>query len=165
VVPTAIVSPTGPTVFSSRLYGYTVTVPAGWIPATALLRWDGTGQPGPGAESDQFDGPGNLSAWAFGGPFSGDLADFVTDRIAANARDHADTCPLDAPELRESLRIGGQQWVLLGWDCGALINQAVTVRAGMAYAFTFRDFGIRAASDFADRAIFRSILDSVELPD
>jgi hypothetical protein len=164
VSPSAAASPSGPTVFTSPLYGYTVTVPAGWISAPAILRWDGKRQSGPDAESDKFAGPESLSAWGFAGPFSGDLAGFVTDRIAANARDHADTCPVDALEINEPLQIGGQRWVLLGWNCGALINQAVTVRSGVAYAFIFRDLTVRAASDPADRAIFQSILDSVELP-
>jgi hypothetical protein len=164
VSPSAAASPSGPTVFTSPLYAYTVTVPAGWIAAPALLRWDGTRQSGPDAESDKFGGPKSLSAWGYAGPFSGDLAGFVTDRIAANARDHADTCPVDALEINEPLQIGGQPWVLLGWNCGALINQAVTVRAGVAYAFNFRDLAVKAAADPADRAILQSILDSVELP-
>jgi hypothetical protein len=157
-------SPSVPTVFTSPLYGYTVTVPAGWITAPAVLRWDGTKAPGPDAESDRFAGPAQLSAWVIGGPFSGDLAAFVTDRVAANDRDHSDTCPVAEPEINEPLQIGGQPWVLLGWNCGAVINQALTTRAGTAYVFTFRDLGVKAATDPADRAIFLSILESVELP-
>ena len=151
---------------SSRrsLYDYTVTIPAGWIAAPAVLHWDGKRQPGPDAESDKFAGPDGITAWAFAGPFGGDLAALVTDRIAANARDHADTCPVPEPEVNEALQIGDQPWVVLGWNCGASINQAVTVRGGMAYGFTFRDFDVRAATDAGDRALFRSILDSVELP-
>lgn len=164
VSPSVAPSPSGPTVFTSPLYGYTVTVPAGWISAPAMLRWDGTKQPGPDAESDKFDGPESLSAWGFAGPFSGDLAAFVADRIVANARDHSDTCPVAEPEINEPLQIGGQPWVLLGWNCGALINNAVTVRAGVAYEFTFRNLAVKAASDPVDRALFLSILDSVELP-
>ncbi|TME13466.1 MAG: hypothetical protein E6I65_00915 [Chloroflexi bacterium] len=161
---TAAASPTGPTVFTSPMYGYTVTIPAGWLAAPALLRWDGIKQPGPDAEADKFAGPEQLTAWAFAGPFSGDLAAFVTDRITANARDHSDTCPRATPEINEPLPIGGQAWVLLGWNCGALINNAVTVRAGVAYEFAYRDLGIEAATDPADRALFQSILNSVELP-
>jgi hypothetical protein len=146
------------------MYGYTVTIPAGWLAAPAVLRWDGTKSSGPDAESDKFAGPAQLTSWAIAGPFSGDLAAFVTDRIAANARDHSDTCPRATPEINEPLQIGGQPWVLLGWNCGAVINQALTFRAGVAYVFTFRDLGVRAATDPADRALFMSILDSVELP-
>lgn len=165
IMPSTAASPSGPIVFISPEYGYTVTAPSGWIVAPALLRWNGTNQPGPDAESDKLAGPRKLTAWAFAGPFGGDLAAFVADRIAANARDHADTCPADALKTNEPLEIGGQPWVLLGWDCGALINQAITVRGSVAYAFIFRDLDVRAATDPADRAIFLSILDSVELPD
>ena len=150
--------------FTSPLYDYSVTVPAGWISAPAILRWDGIKHPGPEAETDQFVGPGDLTAWAFAGPFTGELTAFVADRIVANARDHSDTCPVAEPEIDEALQIGGRSWVLLGWNCGALINTAVTVRAGVAYTFTFRDLDVRAATDPVDRAIFLSMLDSVELP-
>jgi hypothetical protein len=164
ISPSAAASPSGPTVFTSPLYGYTLTIPAGWISAPAIVRWDGKRQSGPDAESDKFGGPDRLSAWGFAGSFSGDLDGFVTNRITANARDHADTCPVDALEINEPLQIGGQPGVLLGWNCDALINQAVTVRSGVAYAFVFRDLAARAASDPADRAIFQSIIDSIELP-
>ena len=157
-------SPSGPTVFTSPLYGYTVTIPAGWLAAPAVIRWDGTKAPGPDAETDKFGGPEKLTAWATAGQFSGDLAALVTQGIAANARDHSDTCPVAEPEINEPLQIGDQAWVLLGWNCGALINGAFTVHAGVAYVFTFRDLGIQAATEPTDRAIFQSILDSVELP-
>jgi hypothetical protein len=163
-LPSAAAPPSDPTVFTSQLYGYTITIPAGWVSAPAIVRWDGRRQPGPDAETDKFGGPGQLSAFGFAGPFSGNLAALVSDRKAATARDHADTCPVPEPEATEPLQIGGQRWVLLGWDCGALINTAVTVRDGVAYVFTYRDLGIRAATDAADRAIFRSMLDSIELP-
>jgi hypothetical protein len=164
VSPSATASPSGPTVFTSPLYGYTVTVPAGWTSAPAIVRWDGRKQPGPDAESDKFGGPESLSAWAFAGPFSGDLAAFVADRVVATARDHSDTCPVAEPEINEPLQIGGQSWVFLGWNCGALINYAGTVRAGVAYEFVFRDPAVKAATDPVDRALFLSILGSVELP-
>lgn len=162
--PSVSASPSGPTVFTSPLYGYTATIPGGWLTAPAVIRWDGTKSSGPDAESDKFAGPEQLTAWAIGGPFSGDLAAFVTNRIAANARDHSDTCPVAEPEINEPLQIAGQPWVLLGWNCGAVINQALTLHNGVAYDFTFRDLAIEAASDPADRALFLSILDSVELP-
>ena len=164
ISPSPAASPSGPTVFTSPLYGYGVTVPAGWIAAPALVKWDGTRSSGPDAESDKFAGPEQIMAWAIAGPFSGDLAAFSTNRIAANDRDHSDTCPVAEPEINEPLQIGGQPWVFLGWNCGAVINQALTVHGGIAYSFTFRDLGVKAATDPADRALFLSILDSVELP-
>ena len=159
-------SPSGPTVYTSPLYGYTIALPGGWTVGPARIRWDGASAPGDDFSSvDRFVGPERLSAWGFAGPFSGDLAAFVSDRIAATARDHSDTCPVAEPEINEPLQIGGQPWVLLGWNCGALINTAVTVRAGVAYAFTFRDLAVVAASDADDRAIFEDLLSSVTLPD
>jgi hypothetical protein len=165
VAPSATPSaPAGPTVFTSPLYDYTITIPTGWIAAPAVVRWDGTKAPGPDAESDKFVGPGRLSAWAIAGPFVGDLEAFTADRIAANARDHSDTCPPDAFQVKEPFRIGDQPWVFLGWNCGALINEAITIRGGIAFAIVFRDLAVEAATDPADRAIFQSMLDAVELP-
>ena len=161
----AAASPSGPTVFTSPLYGYNIALPGGWTVGPARIRWDGASAPGDDFSSvDRFVGPERLSAWGFAGPFSGELGAFVSDRIAATARDHSDTCPVAEPEINEPLQIGGQPWVLLGWNCGALINTAVTVRAGVAYAFTFRDLAVVAASDPDDRALFLSFLGSIELP-
>lgn len=162
--PSAAATLSTPTVFTSPIYGYTVTAPAGWIVAPALLRWDGTTQSGPDADADKLAGPRKLDVWAFAGPFGGDLAAFADNRIAANARDHADTCPADAFKTNEPFEIGGEAWVLLTWNCGALINQAITIHGGVAYAFVFRDLDVRAATDPVDRELFLSILDSVELP-
>jgi hypothetical protein len=164
VSPSPVDSPSSPTVFTSSLYGYTITIPAGWVSTPAITRWDGKNQPGPDADTDKFGGPEQLSVFGFAGPFRGNLAAFVLDRITATARDHADTCPVAEPEINERLQIGGQQWVLLGWNCGAVINIAVTVRNGVGYVFTFRDLAVQAATDPVDRAIFRAMLDSIELP-
>ena len=68
------------------------------------------------------------------------------------------------PEVNEPIDIGGQPGVFLAWNCGAVINNAVTVRAGVGYVFTLRDLSIRAATDPADLALFRSIFDSVKFP-
>ena len=156
-------APPSPTTFTSRLYGYSLRLPPEWAAAPALLRWEGRLQPAFGdPEVDNFGGPAKLAALAFAGPFDGDLDAFVRDRVAANARDHSDTCPPDALEVNEPVDVAGQHGVLLGWNCGALINQALVVRDGMAYAFTFRDLGKPAASDPTDLAIFQSILATVQ---
>jgi len=163
VVPSAAIPV--PTAFTSPLYGYTATIPAGWAVAPAVLRWDGKNQPGPDADTDKFGGPDQITLFAFAGSFTGDLDAFVTDRIAATHRDHSDTCPIAKPDVNQPFQIGGQAWVLLAWDCGGLINQAVTVHKGVAYSFVFRDLAIKAATDPADDRLFQSILQSVRLPD
>ena len=154
-----------PTTFTSRLYGYSLQLPAEWAAASALLRWDGRLQPAFGdPEVDNFGGQAKLAALAFAGSYGRGLDAFVRDRIAANARDHSDTCPLNALQVNESIAIGGETGVLLGWNCGALINQALVVRDGTAYAFTFRDLGRASATDPTDLAIFKSILETVRFP-
>jgi hypothetical protein len=160
-----LASPEGPTHFTSQVYGYALTLPPGWSSRPALSGWDGQSQPAFGGdEVDSYLGPGDLIISSFAGSFSGDLQAFVDDRIAANVRDHADTCPPESLQVNEPISVAGQAGVLLGWDCGGLVNQAVTVRNGVAYAFGFRDLGIKAARDPTDLAILRSFLDSVELP-
>ena len=54
--------------------------------------------------------------------------------------------------------------MLLGFDCGILINSAVTVHDGMAYVFGFRDPSVHAATDPTDRATFLALLKSVTFP-
>ena len=163
--PGTLPSPTGPSLFVSPLYGYSLTLPAGWESFPASTRWDGQTQPGFGdADTDGFDGPRQIVMLAFAGSFSGTVQDLADNRIAANARDHSDTCPPDALQVNEPIDVAGQAGALLGWNCGALINEALTIRDGVAYSFTLRDLGIRAARDPTDVALLQSILDSVQLP-
>jgi hypothetical protein len=151
--------------FTSPVYGYAITLPAGWQVRPAEVHWTGTIQPGFGeVDVDSFTGPGRLSVAGFAGPVAGDLAALVNDRIAANARDHADTCPSNALEVNQPIRMAGTNGTLLGWNCGALINQAMTVKDGVAYVFSFRDLAIQLAIDPNDTAIFQALLDSVVLP-
>ena len=153
-----------PTVFASPLYHYSVTLPAGWAAAGAVFPWDGKTAPGQEEpEVDKFGGPPSASMWAFAAPVSVDLKGFVKDRIAATARDHGDDCPAP-PEVNEPIRIGGRAGTFIAWKCGILINQAVIVRDGVGYSFVMRDFGVAAATDRADRALFEQLLDSVAFP-
>jgi hypothetical protein len=50
--------------FTSRHYGYTEALPAGWLPAAqATQQWDGTGAPGDqDSVVDLFQGPGGVEA-------------------------------------------------------------------------------------------------------
>jgi hypothetical protein len=153
-----------PSSFTSPLYGYRLTLPAGWTAAPAILRWDGKTQPGSEEPVvDKFGGPRSASAFAFAAPVALDLAGFVQDRIAATARDHGDTCPT-GPEVDEPIMIDGQPGVFLAWNCGILINLALTVHGGTGFAMTMRDLGVRAATDPTDRALLDTLLASLAFP-
>ena len=163
--PSTAASPAaGPTSFTSPIYGYSLTVPAGWkvIPATAA--WDGTGAPFHDVpEADQFIAPGGESAWFFGAPTTKDLAGRVKESIAANAAAHGNTCPA-VPEINDPIKIGSEPGRLLGYNCGILINNGLSVHKGVAYQFGFRDTSIHAATYPPDRAVFLALLASVKYP-
>jgi hypothetical protein len=153
-----------PTTFASTTYGYSLMVPAGWTSIQASVAWDGSGAPFSGdAEADQFVSPVAASAWAYAAPTTKDLAGYVQERIAATATAASATCPA-APELQDPIDIGGEPGTLLSWDCGILINIAVTVHNGTGYLFGFRDPAVHAATDPADRATFLELLRSVGFP-
>ena len=163
--PTASPTPAASTTpFTSKTYGYSLTPPAGWTTIQATAKWDGKGAPTHDVpEADQFISPGPASAWFFGAPTSKDLAAREAERVAANAKDHGDTCP-PVPESQDPIEIGGEPGVLSSYDCGILINTAVTVHDGVAYVFGFRDPAVHAASSPDDRALFLGLLESVKFP-
>ena len=114
--------PASPTSFTSKTYGYSLTVPAGWTAIQATAAWDGKGAPFHDVpEADQFVGPAAASAWFFGAPTTKDLAARVKESIAANAAGHGNTCP-PVPEIQDPIEIGGEPGILLGYNCGILIN-------------------------------------------
>ena len=155
----------GPTPFTSTTYGYSLTLPAGWTAIQATKAWDGTGAPFHDVpEADQFVGPGAASAWFFGAPTKKDLAARVKESIAANAAGHGSTCP-PVPEIQDPIEIGGEPGTLLGFNCGILINNAITVHDGVAYLFGMRDPSVHAATDPADRVTFVELLKSVDFPE
>jgi len=163
--PTASPTPAASTTpFTSKTYGYSLTPPAGWTTIQATAKWDGKGAPTHDVpEADQFISPGPASAWFFGAPTSKDLAAREAERVAANAKDHGDTCP-PVPESQDPIEIGGEPGVLSSYDCGILINTAVTVHDGVAYVFGFRDPAVHAATSPDDRALFLGLLESVKFP-
>jgi hypothetical protein len=154
-----------PTSFTSKTYGYSLTVPAGWTVIQASAAWDGKGAPFHDVpEADQFVGPAAASAWFFGAPTTKDLKAKVNESIAANAASHGNTCPA-VPDVQDPIQIGSEPGVLLGYNCGILINTGITVHKGIAYLFGFRDPAVHAATDPADRAAFLELLKSVQFPD
>jgi hypothetical protein len=151
-----------PTSFTSPLYGYSLTVPTGWSNTPATKVWDGTGSSSGDPSNDRWGSAGD-SMWGHTEPFTGDRGAFADEQVAATVEFHSDTCP-DPPEVTEEVTIGGQPGTFLAWDCGILINEAVTVRDGVGYLFGYRDPGVHAATDPADRAIFLELLNSLRFP-
>jgi len=130
----------------------------------AKTAWNGTSRTiSDGPDVDQWVGRTPASAWAYAAPYSGDLTAYTKKTVADNARYHGTTCPA-TPEAQDPITIGGKPGVLLAYDCGILINIAVTVHDGVGYTFALRDPTIPAATDPADAAIFAALLDSVALP-
>jgi len=91
---------------------------------------------------------------------SSDLSGYATEVIARNAKFHGETCP-PKPESTEQTTVGSEPSAFIAWNCGILINLAVTLHQGTGYEFVFRDPGVHQATDPTDRATFDSILGSV----
>lgn len=155
---------TEPTTFTSTTYGYSLTVPAGWSAVQASKVWSGTGAPFFGDPvGDQFDAPGVASVAGIAAATTEDLKAYIKARIAANTADHSDTCPA-VPERKDPVKIGDESGMLLAWNCGILINMAVTVHDGLGYVFGMRDPAVHAATDPTDRAALLQLLKSVDFP-
>lgn len=150
---------TAPRVFASRLYGYTVALPAGWS-AQPGQRWGGTGVPDP---VDIFRAQPYVAAWAFTVPRPASPAGYATaiTRTAAQL-----PCPA-APQTRQPVTIGGVPAVLIGIRCpadgGALMLTAVTVRGQSTLVVTFEDSSGILSAERADRAAFRGLLTGIRL--
>ena len=141
-----------------------MTLPAGWTVIPASAKWDGKASLSSiSAEVDQFIGPSSATASGVAVPYGKKLADYVTELIAWTYKYHGDTCRAK-PESQTPIKVGGAVGVLVQWNCGILINYAVTVRNGIAYQFLLRDEAVQAASDPADNATFLSLLGSVKFP-
>lgn len=162
--PTA--TPASSSVFTSKLYAYSISVPPGWTATNAGTRWSGIGAPDvTDLTVDLIDIPsqGTAAMLASAAPTSKDLATYTADGIATNFTVHRDTCPgAEHPESVESITVGGEPAKLVSMNCGILINLAFTVHAGQGYRFVFRDTAVHAATDPADKATFISMLASVE---
>jgi hypothetical protein len=163
--PTAVPTPaTVPTAFTSRTYGYALTVPAGWIAIQASRTWDGISAVShDSAEVDQFVMSDARAASGLAAPTSGDTKALVSKTISDTAKYHGDTCKPGAT-LQAPVKVGSQPGILLAFDCGILINNAVVVANGIGYTFLFRDRSVHSPTDAADQAIFEAVLRSVRLP-
>ena len=157
-------TPAASSTFNSRLYPYSISVPAGWTATWAAARWDGSGAPDrQDLTVDVMVSPGTAVALGQSAPTTKSLAKYTADGIATNFTVHRDTCPgAEHPESVESVTVGGEPGKLVSLNCGILVNIAFTVHAGQGYRFTFVDDAVHAATDPADRATFIALLASVQ---
>jgi hypothetical protein len=153
-------------VFTSRHYGYTEALPAGWLPgAQATQQWNGKGAPG-GEDSvvDLFYGPGGVQAWALAAPTKESLAAYARATIRAAAAAHP--CPA-VPQTDQAITIGGAPARLLSMQCpagsGFLVETAVTIHDGTAFVFASQNPSGAGADHRADRTAFRNFLGGIRL--
>jgi hypothetical protein len=161
--PTAVAQAT-PSVFRSTQYGYSLVLPVGWSSSAATQRWDGDSIiHSDAANVDKFYPTGLAGAWASAAAYTGTLKSYVAKTIADTAKYHGTTCTAP-PEAKLSIAFGKEPGTLLQFNCGILINIAVTVHDGIGYSFGFRDPTVHVAADPADQAIFTGILASTQFP-
>jgi hypothetical protein len=146
-------------VFTSRLYGYTVALPAGWS-AQPGQRWGGTGAPSP---VDVFRGQPNVAAWAFAVPRPASPAAYASAITQTAAQL---PCPA-ALQSSQAVTIGGVQAMLIGMRCpaqgGLLMLTAVTTRGQTTLVITFEDSSGISSAEQVDRAAFREFLAGIRL--
>jgi hypothetical protein len=154
---------------TSRHYGYTETLPAGWrLARQAAQRWNGQGSPGDGDHVvDLFRGPRGVEAWASATSTKASLAAYTATVIRASHANHP--CPV-RPQTNQAITISGAPARLLGMQCapgsGFLVEIAVTVHHGTAFVLGSQNpfkFGSQNPRK-ADRAAFRNFLDGIRLP-
>ena len=152
-------SATAPRVFTSRLYGYTVALPAGWS-AEPGQDWGEIGAP---SRVDVFRGLPYVATWAFAVPRPASPAVYATaiTRIAAQL-----PCPVAAP-ISQAVTIGGVPAVLIGMRCpangGVLMLTAITTRGQSSLVVAFEDSSGISSIERADRAAFREFLAGIRL--
>ena len=161
-------STTGPAaarMVTSRHYGYTETLPAGWrLARQATRQWNGTG--GPGYDRpvvDLFAGPRGVQAWAYAAPTKKRLQSYTTAVIRAARAAH----PCAPPQIDQAIRIGGAPARLVGMQCpagsGFLVEIAVTVHNGTGFVFASQPAPGTTRAD-QPAAAFRKFLAGIRLP-
>ncbi len=160
-------TPAAARTFTSRHYGYTEALPAGWRSVTqAKQQWDGKGAPGEeDSVVDFFYGPGGVEAWAMAASTKESLAAYARATIRAAAAAHP--CPA-VPQTNQAITIGGAPARLMGMQCpagsGFLVETAVTIHDGTAFVFPSQDPAGTPATHPADRAAFRNFLGGITFP-
>ena len=163
--PTAASTSPATRTFTSRQYGYTGALPAGWSSgAQATQQWNGQGAPGDEDNVvDLFSGPGGVEAWAMAAPTK-QKPDGLhrSDHPGIRRRD---PCPT-TPQTDQAITIGGEPARLLTMQCpagsGFLVEIATTIHDGTAYVFTSQN-PTGSGNPSADRAAFRTFLAGIQL--
>ena len=149
-------------IVTSRHYGYTETLPAGWRPVTQATRqWGGKGAPSNENRAvDLFQGPAGVEAWAYAAPTKKNLTAYTTATIRAARAAH----PCSPPQTGQAITIGGAPARLLGMQCpagsGFLVELAVTVRHGTGYVFASQN---PTGTEPTDRPAFHKFLTGIRL--
>ena len=157
-------TPAAARTFTSRHYGYTETLPAGWASAAqATQPWDGKGAPGEeDSVVDLFHGPSGVQAWAIAAPTKESLAAYASATIRAAHAGHP--CPA-APQTNQAITIGGAPARLLTMQCpagsGFLVETAVTIHHGTAFVFASQN---PSGTTPADRPAFSKFLAGIAFP-
>ena len=158
-------TPSAAGTFASRHYGYTETLPAGWLLVSqATQQWDGKGAPGYDSPvMDLYQGPGSLQAWADATPTNKNLNAYTSTTIRAARAAH----PCPAPQTNQPITISGTPARLLTMQCpagsGFLVEIAVTIHHGTAYVFASQHQPGTPVHYPADRAAFRTFLAGIRL--
>jgi hypothetical protein len=158
-------APAAVPVFTSRHYGYTEALPAGWSGAQATQQWDGTGAPGDeDSVVDLFQGPGGVEAWGYAAPTKESLGAYAQTISRAAAAAHP--CPA-VPQTDLAITIGGAPARLLSVHCPPgsrfLVETAVIIRNGTGFVFTSQNPTGTAAAEPTDRGAFRKFLAHIRL--
>jgi len=150
-------------IFTSRQYGYTEALPAGWwSDRSATQRWDGNGAPGDRSSVvDLFAGPGGVKAWVYAAPTKENLAAYaITTARAAAATAHS--CQA-VPQTNRAITISGAPARVLAMQCPPgsrfLAEIAVTILNGTAFVFGSQ---YPSATAPGDRAAFRKFLAGIQ---
>ena len=156
-------TPAAARIVTSRHYGYTEALPAGWRLVTqATQQWDGKGAPGyEDSVVDLFAGPGGVQAWALAAPTKESLAAYTTATIRAARAAH----PSSPPQSNRAITIGGAParllTVIAPAGSGFLVEIAVTVHHGTAFVFASLN---PSGTTPTDRPAFRKFLASITFP-
>jgi hypothetical protein len=154
-------------IITSRHYGYSEALPAGWrLARQASQRWDGTGAPGDGdSVVDLYAGPGGVEAWVYAAPTKESLAAYAitTVRVAGAVHD----CPA-VPQTNRATTIDGAPARLLDIQCpagsGFLVELTVTIHHGTGFVIGSQNPSGETPTDQpADRAAFREFLAGIRL--